>query len=278
MSHNNQKKIAVINDFTGFGRCSIAVSMPIISYLKVQCCPVLTSIFSNHTAYEQFFFEDYTDRMQAYIDQWKTLDLKFQAITSGYLGSKEQIAIVKKFIQEFKTDETIVIIDPVMGDHGKLYSIFTDEMCLKMKQLIECADVITPNLTECCFLTNTPYKEGKWKIKELLAMAKQLSEKGPDKVVVTGIVQGDYIANLVYERGKEHKVLRTHRVGTERCGTGDVFSAIIAADAVNGVDFDKSVKKASNFIKKCILRSIELDIPKEDGVCFEEVLHTLKID
>lgn len=278
MSHNNQKKIAVINDFTGFGRCSIAVSMPIISYLKVQCCPVLTSIFSNHTGYEHFFFEDYTNRMQAYIDQWKNLDLKFEAITSGYLGSKEQIAIVKKFIREFKTENTIVIVDPVMGDYGKLYSIYTDEMCFEMKQLIECADVITPNLTECCFLTDTPYKSGKWTVKELLAMAKQLSDKGPDKVVVTGIVQGDFIANLVYERGKKHKVLRTHRVGTERCGTGDIFSAIIAADAVNGVDFNKSVKKASNFIKKCILRSIELDIPKEDGVCFEEVLHTLKLD
>ena len=278
MSHNNQKKIAVINDFTGFGRCSIAVSMPIISYLKVQCCPVPTSIFSNHTGYEQFFFDDYTNRMQAYIDQWKNLDLKFDAITSGYLGSKEQIAIVKKFIREFRTEKTIVIIDPVMGDHGKLYSIFTQDMCLEMKQLIECADVITPNLTECCFLTDTPYKEGKWTMKELLVMAKQLSDQGPSKVVVTGIIQGEYIANLVYEQGKHHKVLRTHRVGTERSGTGDVFSAIIAADAVNGVDFDKSVKKASNFIKKCILRSIDLEIPKEDGVCFEELLHTLKVD
>ena len=278
MSHNNQKKIAVINDFTGFGRCSIAVSMPIISYLKVQCCPVPTSIFSNHTGYEQFFFDDYTNRMVDYIAQWKRLGLKFEAITSGFLGSKEQIAIVKNFIQEFKTNRTKVVIDPVMGDHGKLYSIYTNQMCEEMKQLVECADIITPNLTECCILTDTPYREGKWRMKELLAMVEKLSNQGPDKVVVTGILQGDFIANLVYEKGKECHVLRTHRVGTERSGTGDVFSAIIAADAVNGVEFNKSVKKASNFVKKCILRSIELDIPKTDGVCFEEVLHTLKID
>lgn len=278
MSHNNQKKIAVINDITGFGRCSIAVSMPIISYMKVQCCPVPTSIFSNHTGFDEYFFDDYTNRMSDYIKEWKQLGLKFEAIVSGFLGSKEQIVIVQNFIREFKTNRTKIIIDPVMGDHGKLYPIYTDELCKEMKKLVECADIITPNLTECCILTDTPYQEDKWKMKDLLAMVKKLNSQGPKKVVVTGIRQGDFIANLVYEEKKEPRILRTHRVGTERSGTGDVFSAIIAADSVNGIDFDKSVKKASNFIKKCILRSIELDIPKTDGVCFEEVLHTLKID
>lgn len=278
MSHNHQKKIAIINDISGFGRCSIAVALPIISYLKVQCCPIPTSIFSNHTGFSSFFFDDYTNRMESYIKEWKKLELKFEAITSGFLGSKEQIAIVKQFILDFKTNRTQVIIDPVMGDNGKLYSIYDAEMCQEMKRLIECADIITPNLTECCILTDTPYKEEKWKIKELLAMVTKISDQGPGKVVVTGIRQGDFIANLVYEKGKEFRILRTHRVGTERSGTGDVFSAIIAADAVNGVAFDKSVKKASNFIKKCIMRSIELEIPKTDGVCFEEVLHTLSID
>ena len=278
MSHNHQKKIAIINDISGFGRCSVTVALPIISYLRLQCCPVPTSIFSNHTGYDSYFFDDYTNRMESYIKEWKKLDLKFDAIRTGFLGSKEQIAIVKQFINDFKSNRTQIIIDPVMGDGGKLYSIFNDEMCQEMKRLVECADIITPNLTECCILTDTPYKEEKWKMKELLAMAVKLSNQGPNKVVITGIRQGEYIANLVYERGKEYKLLRTHRVGTERSGTGDVFSAIIAADAVNGVAFDKSVKKASNFIKKCILRSIELEIPKADGVCFEELLHSLSID
>lgn len=278
MSHNQQKKIAIINDISGFGRCSVTVALPIISYLRVQCCPVPTSIFSNHTGYPSYFFDDYTNRMESYINEWKKLDLKFDAISSGFLGSKEQIGIVKQFIKDFKSKRTKIIIDPVMGDNGQLYPIFNDEMCQEMKGLIECADIITPNLTECCILTDTPYKEEKWKMKELLAMAIKISNQGPSKVVVTGIRQGEFIANLIYERGKDYKVLRTHRVGTERSGTGDVFSAIIAADAVNGVAFDKSVKKASNFIKKCILRSIELDIPKADGVCFEEVLHTLSLE
>lgn len=276
VSHNNQKKIAVINDMSGFGRCSLAVSMPIISYMGIQCCPVPTSIFSNHTGFKEYFFDDYTDRMEMYISKWHHLDLKFEGITSGFLGSKKQIEMVIRFIEEFRSGRTKVIIDPVMGDHGKVYATYNDEMCEEMQRLVKYADIITPNLTECCRLTDTPYKETGWRKKELYVMAEKLFDKGPDKVVITGIPQGEFIANYVMEKGKEPKILRTHKAGTERSGTGDVFASIIAADAVNGVAFDESVKKASNFVKKCILKSVELDIPRTDGVCFEEILYTLK--
>lgn len=276
MSHNNQKKIAVINDFSGFGRCSIAVALPIISTLKIQCCPLPTSIFSNHTGFDSFFFDDYTDKMPLYINEWKKLGLQFDGITSGFLGSKKQIEIVTQFFKDFKTKENIIIVDPVMGDYGKIYATYTKEMCKEMKELVQYADIITPNITELCILTDTPYQE-KWKISELEKMTEELAEKGPEKIVVTGIVQKEFIANFCYEKGKSPKILRCHRVGTQRSGTGDVFSSIIAADAVNQVPFDKSVKKASNFIKKCILKSIEMDIPVTDGVCFEELLQTLKV-
>lgn len=276
MSHNNQKKIAVINDFSGFGRCSIAVALPIISTLKIQCCPLPTSIFSNHTGFDSFFFDDYTDKMPLYINEWKKLGLQFDGITSGFLGSKKQIEIVTQFFKDFKTKENIIIVDPVMGDYGKIYATYTKEMCEEMKELVQYADIITPNITELCILTDTPYQE-KWKISELEKMTEELAEKGPEKIVVTGIVQKEFIANFCYEKGKSPKILRCHRVGTQRSGTGDVFSSIIAADAVNQVPFDKSVKKASDFIKKCILKSIEMDIPVTDGVCFEELLQTLKV-
>ena len=275
MSHNNQKKIAVINDFSGFGRCSIAVALPILSVMQIQCCPLPTSIFSNHTGFPSYFFEDYTDRMILYMQEWKKLDLRFKGICSGFLGSKEQIGIVKKFFREFKTEDTQIIVDPVMGDYGKPYPTYTAEMCGEMKKLVEFADILTPNLTEACVLTDTPYKD-KWKISEINEMAEKIHHKGPKKIAVTGIVQGDFIANFCYEAGKEPKILRTHRVGTQRSGTGDIFAAVIAADAVNGVPFQRSVKKASNFIKKCIIRSEELAIPLTDGVCFEEVLGELK--
>lgn len=278
MSHNNQKKIAVINDLSGFGRCSLTVSMPIISYMGIQCCPVPTSIFSNHTGFEEYFFDDYTDRIEEYIEKWHKLNLKFEGISSGFLGSKKQIETVIRFIEEFRSKRTKVVIDPVMGDYGKLYSTYNEEMCEEMRKLVAYADIITPNLTECCRLTNAPYKEKGWKKKELHVMAEQLFDQGPEKVVITGIPQGEFIANFVMEKGKEAKILRTHKAGTERSGTGDVFASVIAADAVNGVDFEHSVKKASNFVKKCIIKSMELDIPRTDGVCFEEILYTLKRD
>lgn len=276
IDHNRQKKIAVINDLSGFGRCSIAVSMPIISAMKVQCCPVPTSIFSNHTGFPEFFFDDYTDKMQPYIDNWKKLGLEFDGIQTGFLGSARQIEIVKKFIEEFRTERTTVIIDPVMGDYGKPYPTYTPELCQEMKQLVSYADILTPNLTEACILTDTPFHEGHWMTKELVHLAQLLAEQGPEKIVITGVPQKAYVSNLIYEKGGEAKLLRTLRIGNERSGTGDVFSSIVAADAVNNVPFEQSVRKASQFVKKCIMRSIAMNIPKTDGVCFEELLTTLK--
>ena len=143
-----------------------------------------------------------------------------------------------------------------------------------MKELACKADILTPNLTEACILTDTPYKD-EWKTAEVIALAEKLSDQGPEKVVITGVSQKSYICNFCYEKGTEPSIVKTQKVGTQRSGTGDIFAAIISADAVNGVNFHDSVKRASLFIKKCILRSMELDIPVTDGVCFEEVLHTL---
>jgi pyridoxine kinase len=275
MNHNLQKKIAVINDFSGFGRCSIAVSLPIISHMKIQCSNVVTSVFSNHTGFEKFFFEDYTDKMQDYIDMWKYLDLQFEGIYSGFLGSKKQIKIVEKFIKDFKKENTKIIIDPVMGDNGRPYPTYTKEMCEEMKKLVCYADILTPNVTEACILTDTPYRE-KFKNSELYAMAEKLSEKGASKIVISGVKMENYIGNVVYEKNGIKKIIRMKKVGMERSGTGDIFASIIAADCVNGVDLETSVKKAGSFIKKCIIATEKYQVPKTDGVCFEEVLYTLK--
>lgn len=272
-----QKKIAAINDLSGYGRCALTVSIPVISHMRIQCCPVPTSILSNHTGYEEYFFDDYSDRLPEYINMWKKLNLRFDGIMSGFLGSEQQIQIVEEFIQEFGGRMTKVVIDPVMGDHGKIADTYTEEMCFQMRRLISLADIITPNLTESCKLTDTPYRESGWKRKELFDMALKLNNMGPDKIVITGIPQGEMIANYVYEKGQDPHFIKTHRVGEERCGTGDLFAAIIAADAVNGVPFQQSVKKASSFVKKSLQKSAEMNIGKRNGVCFEEILHTLKV-
>ena len=272
-----QKKIAAINDLSGYGRCALTVAIPVISHMRLQCCPVPTSILSNHTGYSEYFFDDYSDRLPAYISMWKKLDLHFDGIMSGFLGSKEQIGIVEDFIRQFATEDTKVIVDPVMGDHGKIAGTYTEEMCMEMRRLVSLADIITPNLTEACRLTDTPYRETGWKEKELLSLAEQLSEMGPEKIVITGISKGQFIANFVYEKGTQPGMIRTHKVGDERCGTGDLFAAIVAADAVNGVPFRESVRKASVFVRKSMVKSIERGIDRKNGVCFEEILHTLKV-
>lgn len=276
MGKSLQKKIVAINDLTGFGRCALTVAIPVISHMKIQCCPVPTSILSNHTGYSEYFFDDYTAKLPEYLAMWKKLDLKFEGIMSGFLGSKEQIDIVRAFIKQFRREETVVVIDPVMGDHGKIAGTYTEEMCMEMRKLVSCADIITPNLTEACKLTDTPYRERGWKRAELETMAEKLRAMGPEKIVITGIVQGEFIANYMYQDKEEPMMLRTHRVGCERCGTGDLFAAIIAADAVNGVPFATSVRKASLFVKKCMIKSMEFGIEEKNGVCFEEILHLLK--
>jgi pyridoxine kinase len=273
--HNRQKKIAAINDFSGFGRCSLTVEIPIISHMKVQCCPVPTAVFSNHTGFDHYFFDDYTDKMRDYIAEWKKLYLHFEGITSGFLGSAEQIEIVGEFISTFKDERTTVIIDPVMGDNGKLYGTYTSEMREKMKELVSFADILCPNLTEACFLTDTPYQSHDWKRNELFKMAHKLADLGAEKVVITGIEMKQNIGNVVYQKGGIAKILYQKRVGATRSGTGDIFTAIIAADAVNGVDFEESVRKASKFVKQCIAVTEQRNIPTTDGVCFEDVLYQL---
>lgn len=275
MTHNVQPKIAMINDISGFGRCSITVSLPVISQLQVQCCPLPTSIFSNHTGYDSFYMEDFTHQMVPYIEEWQKLNLHFDGICTGFLSSVEQIDIVSSFIRSFKARDTIVIVDPVMGDDGAPYSTYTDEMCQKMAELVRHADIITPNLTEACILTGTPYHAG-CTLREIRQIAEKLAGLGPSRIVITGISQKRYIANLVYVKDTGFCIRRTHCIGTERAGTGDIFSAIIAADAVNRVPFADSVSRASAFIKRCVSESIARNVPVTDGVCFEEILHTLR--
>lgn len=274
MSHNRHKKIAVINDFCGFGRCSLSVSIPVISAMKIQCCPLPTSIFSNHTGYDSFYYTDFTQHMDAYIDEWSKLDLKFEGILTGFLGSPEQIEIVKRFFERFKSENTVIVVDPVMGDGGALYPTYSERLASLMKTLLPYADIVTPNLTEACILTDTPYNPD-MSTDELFEMCSKLSDMGPHSIVISGVECGDDLENFIYERGKSARTVKEHKVGSCRAGTGDVFSSIIAADAVRGTSLFESVSRASAFIAKSLRYTSELGIAKPDGICFERYLGEL---
>lgn len=271
MSHNHQKKIAVINDFCGFGRCSIAASLPIISAMKIQCCPLPTSVFSNHTGFDSFYSTDFTDHMDAYMEEWRKLDLRFNGILTGFLGSPKQIGIVRRFFECFKSADTVTVVDPVMGDYGKLYPTYSPLLAKQMCTLVPYADILTPNLTEACILTDTVYRADMGE-EELTALCEKLHRMGPEKIVISGLERGDDLENFVFEAGKAPITVKVHKVGPCRSGTGDVFSSIITADAVNGLEFSSSVAHASSFIAKVLKRTLELDLPKTDGLCFEEFL------
>lgn len=276
MKKYSQKKIALVNDVTGFGRCSVSVALPIISALKVQCSFLPTAILSNHTGFDNFFFEDYTPKMREYMDSWSKIGLSFDGICTGFLGSEEQIDIVIEFLKRFKTNDNIVLIDPVMGDYGKIYQTYTDSMCKRMQHLIKFADVITPNLTELCRLLDLPYPEKTPSHEELYSLCTKLSLEGPNKIVITGLQRDDYIENFVFENDKPYKVIKVKKVGKDRSGTGDVFSSIVAASIVKGEDFAMSVEKAANFIYKSLIFTNDINSPENCGVCFEEFLTELK--
>lgn len=272
-NHNVEKKIAVINDVTGFGRCGAMVSVPVISASGLQCCVVPTSIFSNHTAFSSFFMEDYTDKMESYVGEWKKLGLLFDGILTGFYGSERQIDIVCRFIDEFKGHDTIVTVDPIMGDNGKRYSTYTESMCAKMTQLVGKADIITPNVTESCILTGMEYKRN-YTLFELEKMCHELSVMGPESIVITGIEDSDNIGNFVWSKGSGDMLVMPRR-GKQRCGTGDIFSSIVAAESVRGKNLWEASVKAASFIGDCIEESDRINMPVTDGVCFEKFLNRL---
>ena len=277
VNHNTQKKAAVINDFTSFGRCSLAVTIPILSAMKVQCCPVPTAFFTNHTGFDSFAWTDNTPHLDSYIDEWRKLNLRFNAIQTGFLGSHEQVDFVLRFLAAFRTPETTVCVDPVMGDYGKLYPTYDQGLAESMRGFLDVADILTPNLTEACFLADEPYRTDITDV-ELTALCEKLAARHADRIVVSGIPRGDTLVNFIYETGRGTSLFVEPRIGADRSGTGDVFASVILGDAVNGVDFAASVRKASRFTAAAVRRSVEMGIPEKDGLAIEEVLLSLLRD
>lgn len=266
-----QSSIAIVNDISGFGRCSVTVALPILSAMKIQCGIIPTAILSNHTEYPDYSLLDFTPYMEEYLDKWKKLNLSFDGIYTGFLGSDKQLAIITKIFQQFSFKNRIV--DPVMGDHGVIYDSYTDNMCQSMKQLVAHSTLTTPNVTELCILTGHPYRENITE-EEIFDMCKALAQTGAGQIVVTGIEKENQIGNAIYENDNFELLYET-KILPLRPGTGDVFASILAGGSLHNIQLKKSVKTASEFIRTCLTTSAKLDIPINDGVCFEEHLEML---
>ena len=281
-------RLAMINDIAGFGRCSTTVSLPVISVMKVQVCPVPTSVLSNHLGFPLCHFDDYTSHMRDYIKVWKKLGLTFDGLYCGFLGNEEQIDIVREFVEMFRPP--LFLLDPVMGDHGRAYSSITETHVQKMKELLPLADIITPNITEACLLTGTPWKDGEWTMQELSGLCERLADICQQEsvssgeasvgtvsgasIVITGIRQGDSLVNFLWDDGV-YTTVASPIAGASRPGTGDIFASILAADAVRGETLLTSVQKAANFVGLCIAGSEKAGTPVQEGVVFEKYLAAL---
>ena len=273
-------RVAAIHDMSGFGRCSLTVAIPILSAMGVQCCPLPTAFLSTHTGgFEGFTFLDMTDEMSKVADHWASLGLTFQAVYSGFLGSERQIGVVENFICRFRGPDTVVVVDPVMGDYGRVYQTYTAAMCSGMARLAELADVIVPNLTEAAVLLGEDHSFGALTHDEAgyRSVVERLSRNGTRSVVLTGVMlhKGE-IGACVFDRASGGtEFLFDTFIGKEFHGTGDVFASVLTGALVKGKTLHEAVRLAEAFVRECAIQTMPQNIPAREGVDFEPILWKL---
>ena len=272
---NTIPRLAMLNSFAGFGRISTTVALPIISVMQVQVCPIPTSVLSNHLAFPACAKQDFTEHILPFLQVWEQLNLRFDGFYCGYLSNKEQMDSVQYFLNSKLLKEgASIIIDPVMGDGGKPYRTVTPEHIEQMKVLIKQAHLITPNLTELCLLTDTPYTEEGWNTEKLTTCCASLDTDHEGQIVVTGIETGSSLMVFIWNKGSVSEI-RFPSAGAPRHGTGDIFASILSANTVKQVPLETSVQQAVDFISACIRDSEEAGLPIPDGVLFEQNLSRL---
>lgn len=263
-----QKRVLAIHDISCVGRCSLTVALPILSTGGLNTGVLPTAILSTHTGgFEGFTYRDLTDDIPLIENHFKSLDLKFDIIYSGFLGSIQQIEKVSSLAEVCKNSNGMIVIDPVMADNGKLYSVFDKNFPSQMKKLCALADVITPNLTEAALLLDETYKENGYNRIEIDSMLKKLHLQGPKLIVITGVsFDKDKIGVAAYD-GHNIEYYFSEKIDDIFHGTGDIFcSAFICALSKNKT-LKQSIKIAVDFTYTCVLNSSNLE--KRYGVAFE---------
>lgn len=275
------KKVAVINDLSGFGKCSLTAAIPALNVQGIQVCPLPTAVLSNQTGYPDYCSVDFTDNMPSFIDQWQELEPDFDGILTGFVANIKQIKIIEDFCDTFKKDETLLVVDPVMADNGKIYPVYSSELCSEVKRLAMRADIITPNLTEFCVLTDSDYEEMlknsyKPEITDiLLKKAKPLFKGGVSTVIVTSVpVTEGLVTNcIITPDGIE--TVSSRRFAGSFSGTGDLFASVVCGAVVKGESVYDAVCRATRFLEASISATVCECTRPEDGVCFESFLKLL---
>lgn len=280
------KRIAVINDLSGLGKCSLTAAIPVLSVMGVQACPLPTAILSNQTGYESYYYDDYTEHIDAYTDEWTKRGLTLDGIYTGFLGSELQAEKILRFIDTFQKPDTLLLVDPVMGDSGQTYDIYNETFGAQMKRLVQRADVITPNLTELCILTDTDYhfltsqSRSSDYLDTVASIGRSLLSLGIKTIIITGIL---YKAPTDTETRYYNLVLEENAVtpvssaihGGSYSGTGDLLASVVCAGMVRGDSALESVRRGVHFLETALKETAEEQIPKNDGINFEPYLKLL---
>lgn len=274
----NMKKIVSIQDISCFGKCSLTVALPIISAMGIETAVIPTAVLSTHTGegFKNYTFRDLTSDIPAIAAHWKSMDLKFDAVYTGYLGSQEQVQIVSDFFDDFGTDDNYIIVDPVLGDAGKLYAGFTTSFVAEMRRLCTKADFILPNMTEVAFLLDIPYTEDYDEdyIKDVLV---KLSELGCKTPIITGVHFDDKLQGAAaYDSVNDQFYFSfSKNINSRFHGTGDIFSSVFSGACALG----KNIQQCLDIAVKYTFDCIEATVPHMEetwyGSCFELCLGKL---
>lgn len=267
------KRIVTIQDISCVGKCSLTVALPIISAMGVETAILPTAVLSTHTMFSHFTCKDLTDQIEPIAQHWQKENFQFDAVYTGYLGSFEQIDLMKKFFEDFKTDSNILFVDPAMADNGKLYPAFDEAFAKHMGTLCGKADIIVPNITEACFMTGMEYKTeyDEAYVKELL---QHLAELGAKICILTGVSFAEGKTGVMgYDtKTKEFAYYEHEKLPVSYHGTGDIFSSTCIGAMINGMDWKEAIQVAADYTAECIRLTLEDPAKPWYGVNFEQAI------
>ncbi len=270
----NQKRLIAINDISGFGKCSLTVALPIISAAGVETVCMPTAVLSTHTGgFEGYTYRDLTEDLPKIADHWKTIGLEPDAIYSGFLGSFDQIDIVKKFADDFKSEKTLFVADPCMADHGKMYTVFDKSFSKAMASLCAKADVILPNITEACFMVGEDFIDGVQTTEYIEKLLNKLLDMGSKNVILTGVsFEKEKLGAACMGQDRIPHYYFENKLDGAYHGTGDVFASSFCGAVLNGFSMHEAMAIAVRYVCNCIKRTQTMSRPIKYGVDFERGL------
>lgn len=274
------KRVLAVHDLCSFGRCSLTAAIPVISAMGMQVCPLPTAFFSNNLTYGEFTFHDFTDKMTGFMDRWEKLGFRYDAVYSGFLASVEQIEVVRDAARRFASrEESLVVVDPAMGDDGKLYPVFGPEYVEAMRTLVKEATLITPNFTEACFLLSESCGTAVPSSEALRAMTEKLAALGAKQVVITSVPAGENEIKVVSfdSVAGEYAERTTPRIPFTTCGTGDLFTSVVTGALLRGETLAAASALAMRFVSRVMEFTLASGSDPREGVivepCLKELLH-----